>query len=124
MNTIGQILLIIGGIFYALGGLGLIRMPDVYNRAQAGTKATTLGTFSVLIGAAFIMPHWIGKVLLILVFVAITNPVGSSTIIRSAYRSGVEPSVCHIDELKSFYDEDELDTAKVEEQEIHVKEAK
>lgn len=91
MEIIGQVLLIIGALFYALGGLGLLRMPDVYNRAQAGTKATTLGTFSVLLGAMFYEPTWTPKLLLILVFVAITNPVGSSTLIRAAYRSGVKP---------------------------------
>lgn len=106
MNTIGYILLIIGGLFYALGGLGLVRMPDVYNRAQAGTKATTLGTFSVLVGAAFFMPVWSAKLLLILVFVAVTNPVGSSTIIRSAYKSGVKPAVIVTDDLQYFYDFD------------------
>ena len=53
MKIIGDILLIISGLFYALGGLGLLRMPDVYNRAQAGTKATTLGTFSALIALCF-----------------------------------------------------------------------
>lgn len=103
MNLIAHILLIFGGLFYALGGLGLIRMPDVYNRAQAGTKATTLGTFSVLVAAAFYMPSWSIKLLLILVFVAITNPVGSSTIIRSAYRSGVIPYTITVDELAPYY---------------------
>ena len=43
MNLIGDILLVIGCAFIALGSLGLIRMPDVYNRLQAGTKAATLG---------------------------------------------------------------------------------
>lgn len=103
MNIIGHILLIIGGLFYALGGLGLVRMPDVYNRAQAGTKATTLGTFSALIAACFYFPAWTPKLLLILVFVAITNPVGSSTIIRSAYRSGIKPYQASVDELEDFY---------------------
>lgn len=106
LNIIGSILLIIGGLFYALGGLGLVRMPDVYNRAQAGTKATTLGTFSVLFAGICYFPEWTPKLLLILVFVAITNPVGSSTIIRSAYKSGIEPYKVTIDELKEFYEKE------------------
>jgi len=91
MKIVGDILLIISGLFYALGGLGLLRMPDVYNRAQAGTKATTLGTFSALIALCFYFPAWTPKLLLILVFVAITNPVGSSTILRSAYKVVLNP---------------------------------
>lgn len=106
MNIIGHILLIISGMFYALGGLGLVRMPDVYNRAQAGTKATTLGTFSALIAVCFYYPEWAPKLILILVFVAITNPVGSSTILKSAYKSGVKPENLVVDELESFYKEE------------------
>lgn len=106
MIIIGKILLIISGLFYALGGLGLFRMPDVYNRAQAGTKATTLGTFSALIGACFFFPAWTPKLLLILVFVAITNPVGSSTLLRAAYRSGVKPEKATVDALKVHYEKE------------------
>ena len=124
MNIIGQALLIIGGLFYALGGLGLVRMPDVYNRAQAGTKATTLGTFSVLVGAMFFMPVWTAKLVLILIFVAVTNPVGSSTIIRSAYKSGVEPARAIVDDLEGFYAPNELESIEdIEEQKINTKEA-
>ena len=106
MIIVGHILLVISGLFYALGGLGLVRMPDVYNRAQAGTKATTLGTFSALIAVCFYFPAWTPKLLLILVFVAITNPVGSSTILRSAYRSGVKPESIEVDALESLYEEE------------------
>jgi multicomponent Na+:H+ antiporter subunit G len=103
---IGHILLVISGLFYALGGLGLLRMPDVYNRAQAGTKATTLGTFSALLAACFYFPAWTPKLLLILVFVAITNPVGSSTILRSAYKSGIKPELLEDDALEDMYKEE------------------
>lgn len=105
MNYVGHVLLIISGLFYALGGLGLLRMPDVYNRAQAGTKATTLGTFSALLAVCFYFPAWTPKLLLILVFVAVTNPVGSSTILRSAYRSGVKPELHH-DDLEEYYEKE------------------
>jgi multicomponent Na+:H+ antiporter subunit G len=110
MKIIGDILLIISGLFYALGGLGLLRMPDVYNRAQAGTKATTLGTFSVLIALCFYYPDWAPKLILILVFVAITNPVGSSTILKAAYKHGHKPIIKTEDVLEGYYEEvnDEL----------------
>lgn len=106
MIIVGKILLVISGLFYALGGLGLFRMPDVYNRAQAGTKATTLGTFSALVGACFFFPAWTPKLLLILVFVAITNPVGSSTLLRSAYKNGIKPEQAKVDALKEFYEKE------------------
>ncbi len=115
MNIIGQVFLILGGIFYALGGFGVFRMPDVYNRAQAGTKATTLGTFSVLVGTMFFMPAWTGKLILILVFVAITNPVGSSTLMRSAYKSGIKPKDLVTDDLYMFYDLSEQEDYQTDE---------
>jgi len=91
MNLIGDILLVIGCAFIALGSLGLIRMPDVYNRLQAGTKAATLGAMSVLLGIGFHHPDWWAKLLVIAGFVLFTNPVGSSTIARASLKAGIEP---------------------------------
>ncbi len=91
MNLLGDIFLLIGGAFIALGSLGLIRMPDVYNRLQAGTKAATLGTVAVLLGIGFHHPDWWAKLLVVAGFVLFTNPVGSSTIARAALKTGIEP---------------------------------
>ncbi len=88
MNITGNILMLIGGVFLMLGGLGVLRMPDVFNRIQAGTKATTLGAFTLLLGVGFIHPEWFLKIILIIVFIAITNPVGSSVLARAAYKKG------------------------------------
>jgi len=89
MNIAGNILMVIGAVFLAIGGFGVFRMPDVFNRIQAGTKATTLGAFSLLLGVGFMNPEWMVKILLIIVFIAITNPVGSSVLARAAYKKGV-----------------------------------
>ena len=93
MNSIGYIFMIFGGVFLALGGFGVFRMPDVFNRIQAGTKATTLGAFSMLLGVGLANPAWLVKALLIIVFIAITNPVGSSVLARAAYRKDVKQFV-------------------------------
>ena len=93
MNIIGYIFMIIGGLFLALGGFGVFRMPDVFNRIQAGTKATTLGAFSMLLGVGLANPAWLIKALVIIVFIAITNPVGSSALARAAYRKNVKQYV-------------------------------
>lgn len=89
MNVTGDIFLVIGCTFIALGSLGLLRMPDVYNRLQAGTKAATLGTLSVLLGLGIHQPGWWPKLVIIAGFVLFTNPVGSSTIARAAKLTGV-----------------------------------
>jgi multicomponent Na+:H+ antiporter subunit G len=50
---ISTILIVIGVLFNLFGCIGLIRLPDVYNRLQSATKCGTLGTCSILAGALF-----------------------------------------------------------------------
>lgn len=91
LDILGYALLSVGAFFFFLGGLGMLRMPDVFNRLQAGTKATTLGSFSVILGVGLINPQWLLKTIIIVVFIAITNPVGSSVIARTALKKGITP---------------------------------
>lgn len=88
LDIIGALLLLAGTSFLLLGGLGLVRMPDIYNRIQAGTKATTLGTLLSLLGVAFLHPEWSLKLLLIGVFLLLTNPLSSQVLARAAHRTG------------------------------------
>lgn len=89
LDLIGVLLLLGGAVFLLLGGLGILRMPDLYNRIQAGTKATTLGTLLSLAGVACLHPDWSLKLLLIGVFMLFTNPLSSQVLARAAHRSGV-----------------------------------
>ncbi|PLV56231.1 monovalent cation/H(+) antiporter subunit G [Thermotoga sp. SG1] len=95
-GIIGEILILIGAFFYFLGGLGVFRMPDVYNRLQAGTKATTLGTFSTVLGVGIAKPEFLLKAVVIVTFIALTNPVGSSVLARASHLSGVKPCDCTV----------------------------
>lgn len=90
-ELLGNLLLFLGAGFMFLGALGLLRMPDVYNRLQAGTKATTLGSIATLAGIAVLHPDWAPKLLLIVLFILLTSPIGSSTIARAARLCGLEP---------------------------------
>jgi len=87
LDIVGALLLVCGAAFLLLAGLGLVRMPDVFNRIQAGTKATTLGTLLVIAGAACLHPEWAAKLLLIAVFMLFTNPLSSQVLARAAHRS-------------------------------------
>jgi multicomponent Na+:H+ antiporter subunit G len=91
MRLLADILLLIGAAFTLLGALGLLRMPDVYNRIQAGTKAVTLGALSLLLGVALLYPAWWSKLLVVALMILVTNPLGSSTIARALLVAGVEP---------------------------------
>ncbi len=92
LPVVGGLLLVIGASFLLLGGLGLVRMPDVFNRIQAGTKATTLGTLLSLAGFACLQPEWTLKLFLIGLFVLFTNPLSSQVLARAAHRSSVRMS--------------------------------
>ncbi len=92
LNIIGALLLLSGAVFLFLGGLGLVRMPDVFNRIQAGTKTTTLGTLLTLVGIACMRPEWGLKLLLIGLFILSTNPLSSQVLARAAHRIGTEKS--------------------------------
>jgi multicomponent Na+:H+ antiporter subunit G len=90
-NIIGLVFISIGLFFDFIGCLGLVRLPDVYNRLQASTKCITLGTCSILFGA-FLIHGWTSagiKILLCLVFLALTSPVSAHALARGAYKSGV-----------------------------------
>lgn len=89
---IGALIVLAGAAFLLFGGLGLYRMPDTYNRIQAGTKATTLGTLLVLLGVAFLAPAWSIKLLLIMLFIMFTNPLSSQVLARAAHRAGILPT--------------------------------
>jgi len=56
MDIFGMIITGIGVVFLFLGSLGILRMPDVYNRVQVGTKCTTLGNFLTIIGVGIMQP--------------------------------------------------------------------
>ena len=89
MNLLGDLFTIIGALFCFLGALGLLRMPDVYNRIQAGTKAVTLGSLSLLTGVGLHHPDWWAKLLVVALFILLTNPIGSSTLARAFHNAGV-----------------------------------
>lgn len=91
MRTVGDLFMIVGASFAFLGALGLLRMPDAYNRLQAGAKTATLGALSFLIGVALVEPGWWPMIVCIIGFVLFTNPVGASTVSRAIYVSGVRP---------------------------------
>ena len=103
MEIVSYVFMITGGLFFLLGGLGVLRMPDTFNRIQAGTKATTLGAFALLLGVGIANPDWLLKVFLIIIFIAISNPIGSSALAKATYRSSVLPKNLVQDDLKELF---------------------
>ncbi|MFH0790051.1 MAG: monovalent cation/H(+) antiporter subunit G [Candidatus Omnitrophota bacterium] len=98
-EIISFIFIIIGITFNLFGCIGLIRLPDIYNRLQASTKCVTLGTCSILF-AVFIKFGFTAsgiKAILCIIFLLLTSPVSAHALARASHKSGVklwEKSVC------------------------------
>ncbi|MGB9613623.1 MAG: monovalent cation/H(+) antiporter subunit G [Candidatus Margulisiibacteriota bacterium] len=90
-NLIGYGFVVLGVLFDLFGCLGLVRMPDVYNRLQAATKCATLGTCGILFGIFVV--HGISeigvKALLAIVFILLTAPTAAHALSRAAHIAGV-----------------------------------
>jgi multicomponent Na+:H+ antiporter subunit G len=89
LQLIGAIVSLIGAVFLLLAAIGILRMPDVYNRMQTGTKATTLGSMLFLLGIGIAEPAWLGKILLLILFIVFTNPISSHALARASHRRGI-----------------------------------
>lgn len=86
-------LIVVGVVFTFFGTIGLLRFPDIYTRMHAVTKSSTLGIMCILLGCMvyFVAEHGVVSVKLLLgiVFLFLTAPVGAHMISRAAYRTGV-----------------------------------
>jgi multicomponent Na+:H+ antiporter subunit G len=84
-------LLLIGALFMFLAALGLLRLPDLFMRLQAATKASTLGVGCMLLGLAIHFQDLAvtTRAVLIVAFFFLTAPVGAHMIARAAYAVGV-----------------------------------
>lgn len=106
-EAIGSLFLLGGALFLFSAGLGVLRMPDTYNRIQTGTKATTLGTILILIGLAFLHPAWTFKLIILIFFVMLTNPVSSHALARASHTIGIfEAESTVVDQLEAAEDKE------------------
>ena len=106
-DVLVQILLMVGAVFVLLSAIGVFRMPDLYSRMHASTKAGTLGV-SCLVFAAGIHFGDVGvftRAMLVIAFLFLTAPVAATMIAHAAYFTNVpqwEGTV--VDELKERHD--------------------
>lgn len=92
-STVAVVALTAGCVFFTfVGTVGLLRLPDVYSRIHAASKADTLGAgFAILsVTVYFGASMATVKAVLLLVFVYVTNPTAAHAIARAAYSRDVE----------------------------------
>lgn len=91
IDALTAILWVAGAAFSLLAALGVLRMPDVFTRMQASTKASTLGLGCLLLGAALQLGDLASviRAMSILAFLLLTTPVAAHMIARASYLADV-----------------------------------
>jgi multicomponent Na+:H+ antiporter subunit G len=93
VKEILAIIFMSGGFFFlAVSAIGLIRMPDVYNRMHALGKCDTLGNWLIILGLILVIGDLtsIAKMVLIIVLVATINPVMTHLLAKTSYNLGLD----------------------------------
>ncbi len=90
MMLLVSLLLLLGTFFIFVASLGILRMPDLYTRMHAATKAGTVGVASLLLAVAIAMPEIsvISRTIGTVLFIMITAPVAAHLLGKAAHDSG------------------------------------
>tara|TARA_R110002020_G_scaffold39991_9_gene118351 strand:+ start:415 stop:753 length:339 start_codon:yes stop_codon:yes gene_type:complete len=90
LTLISALLLLIGSVFTLIAAIGLLRLPDLYTRIHAASKAGTMGSCLVLIALAIHASDFgtMSRALAGVVFFLLTAPVSSHLLAKAAYAVG------------------------------------
>jgi len=86
-------LLLTGSVFAIIGGIGILRLPDVYTRLHGAGITDTMGAGLILLGLAVHEGFTLITVKLFLIFAFLinTSPVSSHAVANAAHGAGVRP---------------------------------
>jgi multicomponent Na+:H+ antiporter subunit G len=109
VREILAMILLFGGLFFlTVGVVGLIRLPDIYNRLHALGKCDTMGSGMILLGMVLIVPGMtnVVKLLLMGLFTLAINPVMTHLITKTAYVRGT-PLAEDSFVINAYYEEED-----------------
>ena len=93
LDIASWLLLSVGGVFVFIGGLGALRMPDLYTRMHAASVTDTIGPALIIIGiilqAGFTLASI--KLVAILLFLLLTGPTASNALASASLLAGNRP---------------------------------
>jgi multicomponent Na+:H+ antiporter subunit G len=83
-------LIVLGSLFALVGAIGLVRLPDVYARSHAASKAGTIGSGLAMLAIAVAAPeiYVATRAIAGLLFFLLTAPVAAHLLMRAAYIAG------------------------------------
>lgn len=103
LDIVARVLVITGTLLMAIGAVGLVRLPDVFNRTNAVAKASSLGMVCLLLGVMAWAPDKLAVLTLIpaILLQLLTSPISGFAIGRAAYRSHAPLiEATHVNELE------------------------
>jgi multicomponent Na+:H+ antiporter subunit G len=97
LDLVSWLCILVGAAAALTGGLGLLRLPDVFARMHGAGMIDTLGLGAILVGLMFQAGLTLVtvKLLLILLFVFFTSPMATHALARACLNAGVEPRARH-----------------------------
>jgi multicomponent Na+:H+ antiporter subunit G len=93
IDTLSWVLLTLGGLAVLIGGIGALRMPDLYTRMHAASVTDSMGAILVLVGI-MLQAGWslaTIKLIAILLFLLLTSPTSSYALASAALLAGKRP---------------------------------
>lgn len=95
LDIVSWALVATGSVMLVIGGIGVVRLPDVFARMHGAGIIDTMGACSILIGMMFQAGLTIVtiKLVLIVVFIIFTSPTTTHALARAALGGGVRPWV-------------------------------
>lgn len=113
-DVVAAVLLLSGVALALLAAVGILRLPDLYDRMHAATKPATLGMVLLLSGTALRLdePRDIAKLALVAGLLFLTAPVGAHMIGRAAHRAGVERSPSTVQDDLALMERDDDATGR------------
>ena len=93
IDILSWILLTAGGVFVFIGGLGALRMPNLYTRMHAASLTDTMGAVLIIGGIMLQAGLTLATIKLaaILLFLLLTSPTASNALASAAILSGLKP---------------------------------
>ncbi len=93
LDLLSWILLLGGGVLVLIGGVGVLRMPDLFTRIHAASLTESLGP--VLILLALMLQAGVSlvtfKLAMVLLFLLITGPTATYALANAALLAGHHP---------------------------------
>ncbi len=92
LQSCAAVLLLVGAVFSLLGAIGVLRLPDLYTRLHAASKAGIVGAGLMLVAAGLASGDGaiLLRALLGVVFMLLATPLSAHLLARAARKSGVE----------------------------------